>query len=40
MAAVGSAGDEKLILAFKINSLGDMANSIPYLVPALFQESI
>jgi hypothetical protein len=40
MAAVGSAGDEKLIPAFKINILWGMADSIPYLVPALFQESI
>ncbi len=33
-------GDEKSIPALKINSLWDMADSIPYLVPTQFQESI
>ncbi len=35
-----SAGDEKLIPALKIKILWDMADSIPYLVPTQFQESI
>jgi hypothetical protein len=35
-----SAGDEKLILALKINISRDMAETIIYLVPLQFQESI
>ncbi len=35
-----SAGDERSIPALKINILWDMADSMPYLVPTRFQESI
>jgi hypothetical protein len=35
-----SAGGEKTIPALKIYILRDMADSIPYFVPSLFQESI
>ncbi len=35
-----SAGDEKSIPALKINILLNTTNSIPYLVPTQFQESI